>query len=551
MNNRKFSILGDSISTLCNYNPEGYSVYYIGSMRDQSGVFSVEDTWWGKVIDAHAGSLLVNNSWSGSRVTAMPGRSGLFPSGCSDERTSGLHIGSTLPDIIIVFLGFNDWSNGVPIDSDETRLLSPVHFNAFEEAYEAMVRKLTTRYPNAAIWCCTLPRTYISKKPSFTFPEAFANIHIEEYNNAIRKLQEDFPIKIIDLYSAGCRYDSMDGIHPTKQGMQQIADKVIELTTGTELLLPPETDLLTGPETELLIEPETEFIFSYKESNMAMLKDTLSIFQKGFYQKSCSIIKCLPSKKLTQATVFFPEDIKQLRSIKRRGPKFSNNCSIFCENTDSFSAAIKLAPYVDKYYSSRKSPANVLVLNFANPTNPGGGVRSGAIAQEEDLCRKSSLLLSLESDSAKPYYSYHQQLSSPFSSDSIILSPEVQIIKDAEGFLLEAPVTVSVLTCAAPIIRQGIGKVSQEQYRNLFTERIAGILGVAASLGYRVLVLGAFGCGAFGNDAEIVAEIFQECIKEYCEQPFNLSSDFCIINFAVLDNTEDQYNYKAFSARFN
>ena len=333
--------------------------------------------------------------------------------------------------------------------------------------------------------------------------------------------------------------------------MQQIADKVIELTTGTELLLPPETDLLTGPETELLIEPETEFIFSYKESNMAMLKDTLSIFQKGFYQKSCSIIKCLPSKKLTQATVFFPEDIKQLRSIKRRRPKFSNNCSIFCENTDSFSAAIKLAPYVDKYYSSRKSPANVLVLNFANPTNPGGGVRSGAIAQEEDLCRKSSLLLSLESDSAKPYYSYHQQLSSPFSSDSIILSPEVQIIKDAEGFLLEAPVTVSVLTCAAPIIRKGIGKVSQEQYRNLFTERIAGILGVAASLGYRVLVLGAFGCGAFGNDAEIVAEIFQECIKEYCEQPFNLSSDFCIINFAVLDNTEDQYNYKAFSARFN
>lgn len=163
MNNRKFSIIGDSISTLCNYNPEGYSVYYTGPIQDQSYVLSAEDTWWGKVIDAHAGSLLVNNSWSGSRVTAMPGRSGLFPSGCSDERTSGLHIGNTFPDVIIVFLGFNDWSNGVPIDSDETRLLAPVHFDAFEEAYEAMVRKLTTRYPNAEIWCCTLPRTYISK----------------------------------------------------------------------------------------------------------------------------------------------------------------------------------------------------------------------------------------------------------------------------------------------------------------------------------------------------------------------------------------------------
>jgi uncharacterized protein (TIGR02452 family) len=472
-------------------------------------------------------------------------------------------MGSTLPDVIIVFLGFNDWSNGAPIDSDETRLLSPVHYDAFEEAYESMVRKLTTRYPKAEIWCCTLPRTYISKKPSFTFPEAFANIHIEEYNNVIRKLHEDFQITIVDLYRAECRYDSMDGIHPTKQGMQQIADKVIELTAGTERLLPPEADLLTEPETEpltdsetepeteLLTEPETEYIFSYKESNIAMLKDTLSIFQKGFYQRNGGIIKCLPSKKLAQATVFFPEDIKQLRSIKKRHPRFANNCSIFCENMDSFSAAIKLAPYVGKYYSSRKSSENVLVLNFANPTNPGGGVRSGARAQEEDLCRKSSLLLSLESDSAKPYYSYHQQLSSPFSSDSIILSPEVQIIKDAEGNLLEAPVTVSVLTCAAPIIRKGDRKMSQEQYRSLLSERIAGILGVAASLGYRVLVLGAFGCGAFGNDAEIVSEIFQECIKEYCEPPVNLCSDFCIINFAVLDNSEDQYNYKAFSARFN
>ena len=82
----------------------------------------------------------------------------------------------------------------------------------------------------------------------------------------------------------------------------------------------------------------------------------------------------------------------------------------------------------------RKDPAEVLVLNFANPFNPGGGVRRGAKAQEEDLRRKSSLLLSLESDSDKAYYNYHRELHSPYSSDAIILSPKVQIIKDANNY---------------------------------------------------------------------------------------------------------------------
>ena len=71
--------------------------------------------------------------------------------------------------------------------------------------------------------------------------------------------------------------------------------------------------------------------------------------------------------------------------------------------------------------------------------------------------------------------------------------------------------------------------MTQEQYNNLMTRRIEGILSVAAHLGYRVLVLGAFGCGAFGNDPNIVSELFRSCIEQYCPPPFGVSRDFQII----------------------
>lgn len=65
----------------------------------------------------------------------------------------------------------------------------------------------------------------------------------------------------------------------------------------------------------------------------------------------------------------------------------------------------------------------VLVLNLANPVNPGGGVRKGAKAQEEDLCRKSSLLLSLESRNSLPYYEYNRSLHTHMGSDGLSIRP--------------------------------------------------------------------------------------------------------------------------------
>ena len=61
---------------------------------------------------------------------------------------------------------------------------------------------------------------------------------------------------------------------------------------------------------------------------------------------------------------------------------------------------------MSKLFLHKNDVQEILVLNLANPVNPGGGARRGARAQEEDLCRKSSLLLSLEDVSAKSYYCF-------------------------------------------------------------------------------------------------------------------------------------------------
>lgn len=225
---KQFSILGDSISTLEGYNPRGYNLFYTGETCDRTGVHDMMDTWWGKVIDYVGGELLVNNSWSGSRVTKLPDRETLFPSGCSDERTGGLHIGSVMPDVIIVYLGTNDWAQGVNSGNFDTFLLNDKYEERFDAAYESMLHKLCTNYPNAEIWCCTLNSTYMPSKPAFVFPHSYAGTHIEKFNEVIRTVcQKQKNTKLIDLYSSNVPYASIDGSHPTAEGMGTLASLVL------------------------------------------------------------------------------------------------------------------------------------------------------------------------------------------------------------------------------------------------------------------------------------------------------------------------------------
>ncbi len=221
--NKLFSILGDSISTLDGYSVPDGTAFYVGEKKFLSNVFTPEDTWWGKVIARLGGELLVNNSISGSTVCAHPAYEVPFY-GCSDERTAALGRGDCTPDVVMVFLGVNDWGHGFHIAPNED--LGGGSY-AFASAYTEMLKKLQKNYPQAEIWCFTLPVSTWSGHAYFEFPYCYNGRHIKEYCEAIRTCAEACGCRVIDLYASDTPHDTIDGFHPTANGMQVLADTVL------------------------------------------------------------------------------------------------------------------------------------------------------------------------------------------------------------------------------------------------------------------------------------------------------------------------------------
>ena len=131
----------------------------------------------------------------------------------------------------------------------------------------------------------------------------------------------------------------------------------------------------------------------------------------------------------------------------------------------------------------------------------------------------------------------------------MIIIPWVEIFKDADYNYLDQTTVVSVLTCAAPILYPG-GRYDKGKYRKMMHHRIEGILVAAAVNGYKRLVLGAFGCGAFNNDAAIVSDIFYDVIKNFRLDGEDVDSLFKSIDFAVLTKPGRTYNYDEFARNF-
>lgn len=216
---KKFSVLGDSISTFFGYSQPPEAVFYSSINRYETGVCSVSDTWWSKVIDALGGQLLVNDSFSGSTVTFDP-RYEIASYGCSDERTSSLDANGKTPDVILVFMGINDRGSGVLLRP--TREEEKKDPRIFSEAYSEMLRKLQTNYPKAELWCLSLP---LGSLDGYA-PSAAARQKNEEYSKVVAECAAHKNCRLIDI----CKmkpYESIDGLHPNADGMNRIAEAVL------------------------------------------------------------------------------------------------------------------------------------------------------------------------------------------------------------------------------------------------------------------------------------------------------------------------------------
>ena len=290
-----------------------------------------------------------------------------------------------------------------------------------------------------------------------------------------------------------------------------------------------------------------------KNQNIELLNETLEIIEKGAYFVGGKKVSLkLNAEQMSEAIVLADTQVKMLIDSPPDLKIFAMGRSRFSvSNIDSFAAAENISK--DYFFQTDKvGDRKILVLNFANPLEPGGGVYRGANAQEEDLCRKSTLLASLESKTASRYYEFHKDHHSYLFTDCMILSPAVEIIRDENNSLLEESIVVSVLTCAAPYVKHREHSISDEELEKVIYHRIIGMLQVAVKYGYQYLVLGAWGCGAFGNDADMVARSFYKAFKEIrCGEFTNVNALFRRVDFAVLDNTEQQYNLNCFKKYFD
>ena len=223
--NKYFSILGDSISTFEGISAPKNAAYYNHTHKMKSGVVTVLDTWWGQVIERLGGELLVNHSWSGSTVCRYS--SCEVPSyACGDERTSALSKDGIQPDVIMVFMGTNDWGWGFRINDNTNAKDSENNCALFSVAYRTMLSKLKKNYPNAEIWCITLSTWRCSIVENFEFSYHPAGRHMSEYCEAIRTCAEELDCRVIDLYHANQPYEIEEGAHPNVEGMRTIADVI-------------------------------------------------------------------------------------------------------------------------------------------------------------------------------------------------------------------------------------------------------------------------------------------------------------------------------------
>lgn len=274
-------------------------------------------------------------------------------------------------------------------------------------------------------------------------------------------------------------------------------------------------------------------MFNYKRHNylISVFKDSMSIINHDTY-----LLRSV------EQSIAAQQFIAEGTTIALPQPPYAEPAKVIVTKNRSFEAA---RPYAEQGY-------RVAVLNFASSTNPGGGVTSGASAQEECLCRVSTLYSCLKAESMwDRFYEPHRKTANPLHNDDIIYTKDVLVFKDDDYQPLERPFMVDVITCAAPTLREKASNrfnpydgdkapdITSGELLAIHEKRGRKIIAAAAVNGAQVLILGAFGCGAFRNDPKVVAQAYKNILPDYLRY-------FNAVEFAVYCRAYDLRNYNIF-----
>lgn len=268
---------------------------------------------------------------------------------------------------------------------------------------------------------------------------------------------------------------------------------------------------------------------------------TLQIIEDGYYtnlQGAHVSIKQQQQFAEDNSTLYKPEDFDAIiNELRLKSPTYNINQTIFEVTGETTLEAMQRLTNTSK---------KVIALNFASAKNPGGGFLSGSQAQEESLARSSGLYNCLLRCSMM--YTVNRKLTSCLYTDHMIYSPAVPFFKNDEGELLNSPYYCSILT--APAVNAGAVQQNEPHRINeiepVMYSRTEKLLAIAASKEYETLILGAWGCGVFRNNPEMIAE----CFHRHLLSNALFKNAFKKVVFAILDKYEGQPILTPFKTKF-
>lgn len=278
-----------------------------------------------------------------------------------------------------------------------------------------------------------------------------------------------------------------------------------------------------------------------REYLQGIAKETVEVSERGSYNHQGKLVLF---DKNTETMLFKNSDFDVVLDFVHKMVSEKEKPTIEVINGGTVDSVLRLTNgKVDKYGWCR----NIGVLNFASAYNPGGGFLGGSVAQEECLAYCSDLYTKQLSNNGPEFYEINKSVESKMYTNTMLVS-DVTFFRDSNYSFLETPRKVWVITSPAvnmgQIIKRG---ESVKQANAVMKNRMKKILYLFANVGCTDIILGAFGCGVFGNNPENISQFWYELLIEE-----DMKKYFNSITFSIIDKASmKESNLETFKIKFN